>query len=220
METVILDALEMRVIGALVEKELTTPDYYPLTLNALTSACNQKSNRNPVMALEDTDVVRALDSLRREGLVMQAAEGGRVPKYAHNVEAKLHLGPRELAIICELLLRGSQTLGELRSRAERMQRFASLAEVEEVLDELMERQPPMAVKLPRQPGRKEPRYMHLLGGEEPLEAVSTEAPPEAATLQVRAEGQRIDRLEGELTALREEVEALRQELAAFREQFE
>ena len=220
MEAVILDALEMRVVGALVEKELTTPDYYPLTLNALTSACNQKSNRNPVMVLEDTDVVRALDSLRRAGLAMQAAEGGRVPKYAHNVEAKLRLGPRELAIICELLLRGPQTLGELRSRAERMQPFASLSEVEEVLTELMERQPPMAVKLPRQPGRKEHRYMHLLGGEDTLTTETAEAPPEAATLQVRAEGERIERLEGELTALREEVEALRQELAAFREQFE
>ena len=161
----ILNENEIRVLGCLIEKEMTTPDYYPLTLNALTNACNQKSNRDPVVDLEETDVVRALDALRMKGLAMQAhGEGSRVPKYRHSLAEKLFLEPEELAILCELFLRGPQTVGELRGRAGRMHDFEDLAQVEAVLQELMERQPPMAAKLPRQPGRKEHRYAHLLGG--------------------------------------------------------
>jgi len=217
METILND-IEMRVLGCLVEKEMTTPDYYPLTLNALTNACNQKSNRDPVMALEETDVVRALDGLRFKGLAMQAADGGRVPKYAHALAGKLFLAPPELALLCELLLRGPQTVGELRGRSERMHPFPGLEDVEAVLEELQERQPPLLVKLPRQPGRKEHRFMHLLGGEPQL---AEEAPaPEAARLQVMAENERLVNLEGEVAALREEVAALRRELDEFRTQFD
>jgi len=219
METTLND-IEVRVLGCLVEKEMTTPDYYPLTLNALTNACNQKSNRDPVLTLEETDVVRALDGLRFKGLAMQAADGGRVPKYAHALAAKLFLEPPELAILCELLLRGAQTVGELRGRAERMHPFPELESVEAVLQEMQERQPPLVVKLPRQPGRKEHRHMHLLAGEPQLPEEGQAAAPEAARVQVMAENERIARLEQEVTSLREELATLRQELEEFRTQFE
>jgi hypothetical protein len=216
----ILNDIEVRVLGCLVEKELATPEYYPLTLNALTNACNQKSNRDPVLALEETDVVRALDGLRHKGLAHQSAEGGRVPKYCHSLAAKLHLEPAELAVLAELLLRGPQTVGELRGRAERMHPLATLEEVERILEELMERQPPLLARLPRQPGRKEHRFAHLLAGAPEIAAEERSLPPEAARVQVMAENERIDRLEAEVAALREEMTALRAELAAFREQFE
>jgi len=219
METNLND-IEVRVLGCLVEKEMTTPDYYPLTLNALTNACNQKSNRDPVMALEETDVVRALDALRFKGMAMQAADGGRVPKYAHALAGKLFLAPPELAILCELLLRGAQTVGELRGRCERMHPFPGLEDVEAVLQEMQERQPPLVAKLPRQPGRKEHRFMHLLSGEPQLTEEAAAPTPEAARLQVMAEDERIAKLEGEVVALREEVAALRRELDEFRTQFE
>lgn len=214
-----LNAIELRVLGALIEKELTTPEYYPLSLNALTNACNQKSNRDPVMALDETDVVRALDGLRFKGLALQSADGGRVPKYAQSAAAKLHLDPAEVAILCELLLRGPQTLGELRTRCERMHPFADLAAVETVLDELAEREPPLVARLPRQPGRKEHRYAQLLGGTPELPAEAA-APEEGATRQVRAENERLTALEEEVGTLRSELDALRDELATFRRQFE
>ncbi len=147
-----LNAVEARVLGCLVEKELATPEYYPLTLNALTNACNQKSNRDPVMALEDADVVRALESLRFQRLAHQSAEGIRAAKYCHNLEGLLRLEPQELAILAELLLRGPQTVGELRGRAERMAPIADLAAVEEVLASLAERECPL-VTAPPSPGR-------------------------------------------------------------------
>ncbi len=209
----LLTATEIRILGSLIEKEMTTPDYYPLTLNSLTTACNQKSNRDPVMALDETDVVKALDTLRFKGLALQASgEGSRVPKYGHNLEAKLHFEPEQLAILCELFVRGPQTLGELRTRCERMRPFADLAAVEEVLAELMEHEPPLVVKLPRQPGRKEQRYAHLLAGAPEL-SEAEEAPPEAARLKVAAENDRISKLE-------EEVAALKAEFETFRKQFE
>jgi uncharacterized protein len=214
-----LNPFEERVLGALIEKELTTPEYYPLSLNALTNACNQKSNRDPVMALEETDVVRALDSLRFKGLALQSADGGRVPKYAHSAAAKLHLDPPELALLCELLLRGPQTLGELRTRCERMHPFADLGEVEAVLTELAEREAPLIVKLPRQPGRKEHRYAQLLGVP-PEPAAEAEFAAEPATRQVRAENERLAVLEEEVATLRRELAGLQREFAAFRKQFE
>jgi uncharacterized protein YceH (UPF0502 family) len=217
----VLNEIEIRVLGCLIEKEMTTPDYYPLTLNALTNACNQKSNRDPVLGLEETDVVRALDALRLKGLAMQAhGEGSRVPKYRHSLAEKLFLEPEELAILCELFLRGPQTIGELRGRADRMHSFEDLTRVEAVLQELMERQPPLAVKLPRQPGRKEHRYAHLLGGEPEMMAEERSPAPEAATLKVRAENERIEALEQEVEALRSEVAELRRILEEFRSQFE
>jgi uncharacterized protein YceH (UPF0502 family) len=215
-----LNTAEVRVLGALVEKEMTTPEYYPLSLNALTNACNQKSNRDPVMALEETDVVRALDGLRHKGLALLSAEGGRVPKYAHALASKLHLEPAEQALLGELLLRGPQTVGELRGRAERMSALGSLEEVEQVLQEMLERQPPLVAKLPRQPGRKEHRYAHLLAGTPEVAAEERTLPPEAARMQVMAENERLERLETELAALREEMAALRGELARFRAQFD
>jgi len=214
-----LNAIETRVLGCLIEKELATPEYYPLTLNALTNACNQKSNRDPVMALEDADVVRALDSLRFQRLAHQSAEGVRSAKYCHNLEGLLRLEPQELAILAELLLRGPQTVGELRGRAERMATFADLAAVEEALTTLAEREPPLVTLLPRQPGRKEPRYVHLLSGAP--EVSDEHAPPlEPARRQVLAENERLTALETEVATLRGELAELRAQLATFRAQFE
>ena len=215
-----LTRAELRVLGCLVEKEFTTPEYYPLSLNALTNACNQKSNRDPVLSLEETDVVRGLDRLRSLGLAVLDDTGGRVPKYMHTLPGKLRLEPPEVAVVAELLLRGPQTLGELRTRADRMHRFADLAAVEEVLAELLGMEPPLVSKLPRQPGRKEHRYIHLLAGETELTAQATEVTPDAATLQVRAEDDRIQRLEQEVADLRGELGTLKEEMAEFKAQFE
>jgi len=213
-----ISAIEARILGALIEKELTTPEYYPLTLNSLTNACNQKSNRDPVMALEEEDLVRALDKLRMKGFARQSAEGGRVPKYCHSLGEKLP--PPELAILAELLLRGPQTLGELRGRAERMSPFADLAAVEETLGELEQFSPPLVVLLPRQPGQKEQRYAHLLAGEPQLLTAERQAPPEAARLKVMAEEERLTALENEVAVLRAEVAGLRRMMEEFKAQFE
>lgn len=213
---------EARVLGCLIEKEMTTPEYYPLSLNALTNACNQKSNRDPVMILDETEVVRSLDALRFQGLAMQAAsDGGRVPKYQHNLRQKFYLEPEELAILCELLLRGPQTVGELRSRCERMHPFTSLEAVEEVLHLLATRKQPLLTKLERQPGRKENRFAHLLCGEPHIEEKSGNEPaPEAARLHVEAQEARILALEEEVASLRAEVAKITATFADFRNQFE
>ncbi|HXE96605.1 MAG TPA: YceH family protein [Dongiaceae bacterium] len=211
---------EVRVLGSLMEKELTTPEYYPLSLNSLTNACNQKSNRDPVMALTEEEVVKALDSLRFKQLVVLSADGGRVPKYRHLLAEKLGLMPAELAIICELLVRGPQTVGELRTRGERMHPFGDLAAVEEVLQELMERETPLIALLPRQPGRKEGRYAQLFSGMPDTSAEEREAAPEAARVRVMVENERISKLEEEVAAMRSEVAALQQQMAEFKAQFE
>ena len=217
---VILNSIEVRVLGCLIEKEMATPEYYPLTLNALTNACNQKSNRDPVVNLEEADVVRALDTLRFKQLAVTSADGGRVPKYRHLLAEKLRLSPAELAVIAELLLRGAQTAGELRTRTERMVGIADLAALEEVLEELMARTPPLIARLPRQPGRKEPRFAQLFAGE-PESATEMLAPqPEAARVRVMAENERIDRLESEVASLRAEVAELRSLVEEFKSQFE
>ena len=156
-----LDAQEVRVLGSLLEKEITTPEYYPLSLNALVNACNQKSNRDPVVHFDEATVERTLQRLRDQGWLLSiTGAGSRVPKYGHRFAEKLNLGRRELAIVCELMLRGHQTLGELRSRAERMHHFDDLAEVEAVIERCAE----LMVQLPRRPGEKEARYAHLLSG--------------------------------------------------------
>ena len=219
METILNDS-EVRILGCLIEKELTTPEYYPLTLNALTNACNQKSNRDPVMALEDADVVRGLDSLKFKQLVVVSSDGGRVPKYRHILAERLRLVPEELALICEMLVRGPQTVGELRTRAERMRPFSDLAAVEEVLGDIISREQPLVTRLPRQPGRKEARYAQLFAGEPEAAAEESTPPPEAARLRVMAGDERIAKLEEEVATLKSEMAELRRMVAEFKAQFE
>ena len=216
----VLNEIEVRILGCLIEKELTTPEYYPLTLNALTNACNQKSNRDPVLGLEDADVVRGLDSLRFKQFVVVSSDGGRVPKYRHILAERLRLAPEELALLCELLVRGPQTVGELRTRAERMRSFTDLAAVEEVLGDLMSQEQSLVTRLPRQPGRKEARYTHLLAGEPEITTEESTPPPEAARLRVMAGDERISKLEEEVVALKAEMAKLRQKVAEFTAQFE
>jgi uncharacterized protein YceH (UPF0502 family) len=215
----LLDEIEIRVLGCLVEKDLATPEYYPLTLNALTNACNQKSNREPVMLLEDTDVVRALDSLRQKQMAHQSAEGVRTAKYCHNLEGVLRLDPEELAVLAELLLRGPQTVGELRNRAERMCPVGDLQATEELLQNLMERDEPLLMRLPRQPGRKEQRFAHLLSGTPEIDEMSSLA-PEPARRQVAAENDRIAKLEEDMATFRTELDEVRNQLKSFQAQFE
>lgn len=213
-----LNGVEARVLGALIEKEMTTPEYYPLTLKALTAACNQKSNREPVLELDEAEVVRGLDGLKGKRLLRQS-DASRVPRY-EEIFARLHnLVNREMAVICLLLLRGPQTIGELRGRSERLYGFATLEEVEAVLASLAELG--FLVKMSRQPGQKECRYAHLLSGEivEPVVSAGA-ARPEEATLRVRAENERLAGLELEVQLIREELAELRQAFADFRAQFE
>ena len=215
----LLDEIETRVVGCLVEKDLATPEYYPLTLNALTNACNQKSNRDPVMLFEETDVVRALDSLRQKQMAHQSAEGVRSAKYCHNLQSVLNLDLEDLAILAELLLRGPQTVGELRNRAERMHPVGDLQAVEELLNNLMEREEPLVMRLPRQPGRKESRFAHLLSGTPELEETSP-LTAEPARLKVTAENDRITKLEDEVATLRAELDEVRSQLKTFQAQVE
>ncbi len=214
-----LDSLEARVIGCMLEKQITTPDQYPLSLHALVSACNQKSNRDPVMSLDEPAVQRTLDALSRKHLVLERSGfGSRVPKYQHlfcNTEfGSLRLSAQELAIVCELLLRGAQTPGELRSRAARMASFADVSEVEAALQSLLERESgPLVVRLAREPGRRESRYRHLFGGEPPPEAaaqnpMADDATSAGATIE-DALADRVARLEEEVRRLRVELDALR-----------
>jgi hypothetical protein len=213
-----LNGLESRVLGALIEKEMTTPEYYPLTLKALTAACNQKSNREPVMELDEAAVVRGLDGLKGKRLLLQS-DASRVPRYEEIFARHHKLVNREMAVLCLLLLRGPQTVGELRGRSERMYGFATLEETEEVLESLAEMG--FLLKMGRQPGQKECRYAHLLAGEivEPVASAGA-ARPEEATLRVRAENERLAGLELEIQVMREELAELRQAFADFRAQFE
>lgn len=217
MTGIILGEVEVRVLGCLIEKEMSTPEYYPLSLNALVNACNQKNNREPVVAYDEVSVARALESLKPKQLVYEAG-GSRVVKYGHNF-TKLHkLINKEAAIMAELMLRGPQTLGELRTHTERMSRFESLDEVEESVKNLETIK--FAVKLPRQPGRKESRYAHQLMGEIRVEEMQAEAPAEAAVLKVRAENERLARLEEDVAAMRHELEELKRAFFEFKKQFE
>src|SRR5688500_6284196 len=204
-----LSATEVRVLGSLIEKQITTPDYYPLTLNALVNACNQLTNREPVVALDDQTVVRALDGLRDKRLatLFTGAES-RVAKYKHTLTDAVLLTPGEVALLCVLMLRGPQTLGELRTRSERLFTFDTMPEVEETLNALAARQPQLLVaKLPRQPGTKESRYAQLLSGPIATSAATAEVSvrPEPATLAVRAENERITKLEQETADLGREL---------------
>ena len=214
-----LTEVEIRILGSLIEKEMTTPENYPLSLNALTSACNQKSNRAPLMELAEADVVRGLDQLGTRGLARLTAAGGRVPKYRHSLGENLELSPPALAILAELMLRGPQTAGELRNRAERMTPLADIAAVEEVLLTLMSFGPPLVARLQRQPGHKEQRYAQLLAGE-PVVPTETRVPhSEPAARRGMPENERLSRLDGEVAALREEIAALRCAMEELRELF-
>lgn len=218
-----LNEVEARVLGSLVEKQLTTPDNYPLTLNSLTLACNQLSNRDPVVSYDEVTVVRALNRLRELKLAFayNGAES-RATRYGHRLEEVCILTPAELAALTVLMLRGPQTIGEIRGRTGRMHSFASLEEAEATLQALATRTPDAFVtKLARQPGAKESRYAHLLSGDVAQQAtVATGPAPEPATLVVQQENERIAKLEQEVASLRQEVAEMRTQLADFRKQFE
>jgi len=204
---------EVRVLGALMEKEIATPEYYPLSLNALVNACNQKSNRDPVVSYSADTVDTALATLRAKGLAVRISGSDmRVPKHRHRLSEFFNLGRREAAVLCELMLRGPQTLGELRTRTERLYQFDDLAGVEACLTRLMEWQPePLTARLPRQAGYKETRYAHLFSGEPRVEpAAQLAAPREDPVARLQAA---VDRLEGE-------VADLQRQFAEFRKQFE
>ena len=215
-----LSAEEVRVLGALMEKEIATPDYYPLSLNALVNACNQISNRDPVVSFDERTVARALESLREKKLTWMVTGIGRVPKYEHRFAEALKLAEQELAVLCVLMLRGPQTVGEIRGRTGRLYEFKELEEVELTLQALMSAEPPLAVKLPRQPGTKESRYAHLLAGEVQIEEREVAPRLEPATLEVRQENERIAKLEEELTQVRGELSELKQQFVDFKKQFE
>lgn len=214
-----LTAEEIRVLGALMEKEVLTPEYYPMTLNGLVNACNQKTSRDPVVELEETTVESALEMLQARGLISWVHQAGsRVRKFKHNLESRLELyEPAERALLCVLLLRGSQTLGELRQRTGRMHAFSTLDEVEATLQSLQTREDPLAQELSKLPGRKERRFGHTLGDLPATEARETPiAEPSSSGLPALWQTQ-IDERE---QALRAEVENLRTELQALREAFE
>jgi uncharacterized protein YceH (UPF0502 family) len=216
----LLNEVETRVLGSLVEKDITTPDYYPLSLNALVNACNQKNNRDPVMSLDEAAVRRALETLQEKRLAGPTSSAdSRVTKYEHRLQEAFNFTRGETAILCVLLLRGPQTPGELRGRTERMHRFEHLDEVHSTLQRLMQRDPPLVVMLARQPGTKESRYAHLLSGEveasAALHASATSYPSVASS-----DAARVSHLEEEVASLRAEVDDLKQQFASFRKQFE
>ena len=217
-----LSETEVRILGALIEKETTTPEYYPLSLNALVNACNQRSNRDPVMSLDEDEVRQALRSLAEQGLARSAGGDSRVAKFEHRLNELYNFHRHEIAVLCVLLLRGPQTPGELRTRAERMYAFEDLEAVHSALHHLMRRAPPLAKILPRQPGTKESRYMHLFSGD----AVAPEQKQTDASAEVRAtacnarDETRIAQLESDIMELRRELETLREQFAAFQKQFQ
>jgi uncharacterized protein len=210
-----LTSAEARVLGSLVEKEIATPEYYPLSLNALLNACNQKSNRDPVMTLDEEGVRQALDSLNQQGLARSAATDGRVPKFEHRLQEVFNFHRHEIALLCVLLLRGPQTPGELRTRTERLYAFEDLDSVHSALNLLMKREPPLVKVLPRQRGTKESRFAHLLSGDvsEPApQSTPREHVPDYETSSSSSDCARIARLEDEVATLRAELAELRQRL--------
>lgn len=213
LDEVQMTQVEARIVGALMEKESTTPDYYPLSLNALVNACNQKSNREPVMELEEITVRDALEALRDKRLAGPTSSAdSRVTKYEHRMQEVFNFTRGEGALMCVLLLRGPQTPGELRGRTERIHRFEELSDVQSTLQRLMQRTPPLVAVLPRQPGTKEARYTHLFSGS--VEAVASAMP---ATHVYESSN---SHLEEEVHALRAEVEELKRQFAEFRKQFD
>lgn len=210
---------EARILGALVEKQLTTPEYYPLTLNALVNACNQKNNRDPVVAYSESTVSNAIEALRDRNLVyVFYGSTSRVPKYKHMLPGVYELEPPETAVMDVMMLRGPQTLGELRTRTERLYDFSGLGEVQETLDRLIRRDDALVVKLERLAGKKEARFAHLLSGDIDVEALAAAHPTRAA--QAEAATDRIAKLEEEVSGLREEMASLRATFDEFCKQFE
>ena len=216
----LLTDVEIRVLGSLIEKEMTTPDYYPMTLNALTNACNQSSNREPVVHYDDATVAGAIESLRKRSLVRVVQQSGsRVFKYRHLMNETLGLVARQAAVLAVLMLRGPQTLGELKTRASRLTAFENLDDVETSLDQLIARTPSaLAGRLERRPGQKEVRFGHLLSGVPTFDAVDAPEPPAGASGPRGAD--RFGALEATVEELRREVADLRSQLEAFRKQFE
>ncbi len=216
--SIILNETEVRVLGSLVEKQLTTPEYYPLTLNALTAACNQKSNREPVMSLDETSILAAIDSLRDKNLVyLYYGSTSRAVKYKHMLPSVYELDPPEVAVIAVLLLRGAQTIGEIRERTGRLFEFAGLGEVQETLDNLARRDEPLLLKLERRPGQKEARYSHLLSGE--IDVSSISIPKEKTQFGGEAD-ERIAKLEIEIERLNGEFAEFWATFDEFRKKFD
>lgn len=215
----VLNDIEVRVLGSLVEKQVTTPEYYPLTINALTLACNQKNNRNPVTSYPENLVAQAVENLRELNFAyVFYGSTSRVPKYKHVMPEVLHLSQAQLALMCVLLLRGSQTVGELRERASRLYEFSSLEEVEETLNSLISREPETLVKrLPRQPGQKETRFAHMLAGEPPVETAAEEPSPRRT---ISRESDRLSGIQEDVAALKTQMEELRLQFENFKKQFE
>ena len=214
-----LTETEVRVLGALIEKDITTPEYYPLSLNALVNACNQKTNHDPVLHLDEAAVRDALEGLQQQRMAGPArGADSRVTKFEQRLQEVFNFTRAEIAVLCVLLLRGPQTPGELRGRAERLHRFEALEDVQSALQKLMQREPPLAKILPRQPGTKESRYAHLLAGD----VVEADAPlhPGAMVERNPAEAERIARLEEEVAELRREVGEMKDQMERFRKQFE
>jgi uncharacterized protein len=214
-----LTETEVRVLGSLIEKDITTPEYYPLSLNAVVNACNQKSNRDPVMQLDEDAVRAALEGLQEQRMAGPArGADSRVTKYEQRLQEVFNFTRPEIAVLCVLLLRGPQTPGELRGRAERLHRFEALEDVQSALQKLMQREPPLAKILARQPGTKESRYAHLLSGD----VVEADAPGRISLTAERstADTDRIARLEDEVTELRKEFSEMRDQMERFRKQFE
>ena len=219
--TTILSDIETRVLGSLVEKQVTTPEYYPLTLNSLTLACNQKNNRSPVTSYSEEEVAQALETLREKNLTyVFYGSTSRVPKYKHVMTEVLHLSAAELAVMCVLLLRGPQTTGELTTRGFRLHEFSGLEEVDATLNALMTREPdPLVIRLPRQQGQKEVRFAHLLAGEVAIETQFTERAVSSSS-QRASSADRVSRLETDVETLKSELEKLREQFAGFKKQFE
>jgi uncharacterized protein YceH (UPF0502 family) len=213
-----LTPVEARVLGSLIEKEITTPEYYPLSFNALTNACNQKSNRDPAMQLEEDVIRKALNHLESQSLVRSIAES-RATKFEHRLQDVFNFYRPEVAIICELLLRGPQTPGELRTRASRMHPFEDLESVQSALQRLSKREPPLVTVLPRQPGTKEARYAHLLGDTSLPTGAGDKPAGEGEISKTEPASASGSRSSGEIAALRHEVAQLRAELASLQEQF-
>jgi uncharacterized protein YceH (UPF0502 family) len=223
--SLLLTEIETRVLGSLVEKDITTPDYYPLSLNALVNACNQKNNRDPVMTLGEEAVREALATLQEKRLAGPASGAdSRVTKYEHRLQEVFNFDRREIAILCVLLLRDAQTPGELRTRTERMYHFEALEDVVSTLDRLSHREPPLATILPRQPGTKESRYTHLFSVQPEVSGtVSVALSPSFPHLTTNSSSSTADRmaqLEEEVATLRRELSEVQQQLAFFRKQFE
>jgi len=217
--SIVLNPVEVRVLGSLVEKDITTPDYYPLSLNALVNACNQKNNRDPVMTLDEDAVQQALYSLQQNRLAGPAGGAdSRVTKFEHRLQEVFNFDRREIAVLCVLLLRGPQTPGELRGRSERMHRFEGLDEVQSTLQRLADRDPVLVKMLPRQPGTKEARYTHLLAGD--VEGWETVTQASVARATESVDPDKLAKLEEEVSSLRKEVAELKQQVTDFRKQFE